>query len=211
MITDTELTAVTSIIPFFSSRNYEQSTAQNTASLDIYIKNGNAKDVDAVTNVLDAYAKPLEDGGFVYIQKTDSGFNTVKYQNGKNTVINMFYGTYGSSYIRSGDWILSKEDGRVYRTYDNTIIETQGYKINPLFFSVSPDGKYIVMLGTVTNAMDYRLYVYNTETKAYKSYVETNYAAHNNLRFSSDTTVTFYTINATTGFENVVVDISKVK
>ena len=90
--------------------------------------------------------------------------------------------TYGSSYVRRGDWILSKEDGRLFNTEDNTVIETVGYKMNPLLFTVSTDGKYVVMLGTVTNAMDYRMYVFNPETKGYNVYTESNYAAHYNLK-----------------------------
>ena len=210
MITDTELKPTTSVIPFFSCRNYEEQEDGSTPK-DIYIKNGNNKDVDAVTDVLDTYAKPTSDGGFVYIKETDNGFNTMKYLNGQSSVINMFYGTYGSSYVRSGDWILSKEDGRLFNTEDNTVIETVGYKMNPLLFTVSPDGKYVVMLGTVTNAMDYRMYVFNTETKGYKVYTESNYAAHYNLRFSSNDTVTFYTIDANGAYINVVADVSKVK
>ena len=105
MITDTELKSTTSVIPFFSCRNYEEQEDGSTPK-DIYIKNGNNKDVDAVTDVLDTYAKPTSDGGFVYIKETDNGFNTMKYLNGQSSVINMFYGTYGSSYVRSGDWIL---------------------------------------------------------------------------------------------------------
>lgn len=210
MITDTELAGKTSMIPFFSSRNYEESTDGSPAKMDIYIKNGKAKDVVAVQDVIDTYAKPLDDGGFVYIQKTESGFNTVKYQNGQNTVINMFYATYGSSYIRNGDWILSKEDGRLFKTYDDTVIETIGYKMNPLLFAVSDNGKYVAMLGTVTNAMDYCLYVYNTETKQYKTFKEDNFAAHYNLKFSSDNTITFYTINASGGYQNIVIDLSKI-
>lgn len=104
-----------------------------------------------------------------------------------------------------------EEDGRLFNTEDNTVIETVGYKMNPLLFTVSPDGKYVVMLGTVTNAMDYRMYVFNTETKGYKVYTESNYAAHYNLRFSSNDTVTFYTIDANGAYINVVADVSKVK
>lgn len=210
MITETELSAKTSIIPFFSSRNYEEPTDGSEAKIDIFLKNGKAKDVVAVSDVLDTYAKPTDDGGFVYIQKTDSGFNTVKYQNGQNTVINMFYATYGSSYIRNGDWILSKEDGRLFRTYDNTVIEPQGYKMNPLLFTVSDDGKYVVMLGTVTNAMDYQLYIYNTETKQYKSFTEENYAAHYNLKFTSNNTISFYTLNPSSGVQSIIIDVSKI-
>lgn len=210
MLTNTELSAKTLIVPFFSSRNYEEPTDGSSAKIDIYLKNGKAKDVVAVEDVLDTYAKPMDDGGFVYIKKTDSGFNTVKYQNGQNTIVKMYYATYGSSYIRNGDWILSKEDGRLFKTYDDTVIEPQGYKMNPLLFAVSDDGKYVAMLGTVANAMDYRLYVYNTETGKYKTFNEDNYAAHYNLTFSSSSTISFYTINPSGNYQSVVVDISKI-
>ena len=51
--------------------------------------------------------------------------------------------------------------------------------MNPLLFAVSPDGTYVVMAGTVANALDYRIYVYNTQTQKYAVFNETNYAAHN--------------------------------
>ena len=114
-----------------------------------------------------------------------------------------------ASYTRD-PYSPDEEDGRIYTTYDTTVITPQDYKINPLAFAVSPDGKYVVMAGTVANALDYRIYVYNTETGASVTYTETNYAQHGNMRFLDDTTVMFYVINVD-GYENVVLDLSAIR
>ncbi|MGN0519305.1 MAG: hypothetical protein ACI4LB_01055, partial [Candidatus Fimenecus sp.] len=208
MITDTALTAQTAVIPFLSARGRDQSNDTN-AALDIYVKNGD-KETLAAQNAIGRYVKPLENGAFAFIRKTDGGFETVKSENGTETVISSFYAGYGTACIRSGDWILSKEDGRVYSTYDARSYTPTGYKINPLVFAVSPDEKYIVMAGTVANALDYQIYVYNTETGKYATFTESNYAAHNNLRFIDNTTVAYYVLNVD-GYENVVLDVSKIK
>lgn len=208
MITDDALTADTAALPFLSGRAYDLA-ADTEAAADIYVKNG-AKETLVVTGASDRYVKPLGGDSFAFLRKNANGFDTVKYENGTESVITSFYAAYGSSYIRSGDYLLSKEDGRIYTTYDNTVIETVGYKMNPLVFAVSPNGKYVVMAGTVTNALDYRIYVYNTETKRYATFTETNYAAHDNMRFVDDHTVAYYVVNVE-GYENVVLDVSRVK
>ena len=201
----------TSAVPVFSSRE-RTPDANGGTQVDLYMKTGrNGRDDTMIAeNVGDRYVKLLGNGAFAYIRKTDSGFSTVKYENGKESIITTFYAGYGTSYIRNGDYILSKEDGRIFTTYDTSTIETKGYKMNPMLFAVSPDGKYVVMAGTVANALDYRIYVYNTETQKYAVFNETNYAAHNNLRFINDTTVAYYVVNVD-GYENVVLDLSKVK
>lgn len=211
MITEGGLKETTSAVPFFSSRE-RTPDANGVTQVDLYMKTGrNGRDDTMIAeNVGDRYVKLLGNGAFAYIRKTDSGFSTVKYENGKESIITTFYAGYGTSYIRNGDYILSKEDGRIFTTYDTSTIETKGYKMNPLLFAVSPDGKYVVMAGTVANALDYRIYVYNTETQKYAVFNETNYAAHNNLRFINDTTVAYYVVNVD-GYENVVLDLSKVK
>ena len=208
MITDTALTAQTAVIPFLSARGRDQSNDEN-AVFDIYVKNGE-KETLAAQNGIGRYVKPLENGAFAFIRKTDGGFETVKSENGTETVISSFYAGFGTACIRSGDWILSKEDGRVYSTYEARSYTPTGYKINPLVFAVSPDEKYIVMAGTVANALDYQIYVYNTETGKYATFTETNYAAHNNMRFLDNTTVAYYVLNVD-GYENVVLDVSKIK
>ena len=208
MVTDTALHTETPMVPFLSARGREQSNDEN-APMDIYVKNGNQETL-AAQNAIGRYIKPLENGGFAFLRKTESGFETVKSENGTQTVISSFYAGFGTACIRSGDWILSKEDGRVHSTYDTRVYTPTGYKINPLVFSVSPDEKYIVMAGTVLNALDYQVYIYNTETGKYATFSEPNYAAHSNMRFIDNTTVTYYVLNVD-GFENVVLDVSKVK
>ncbi len=208
MLTKEALTADTLAVPFLSGRAYDQ--AQNGETpVDIYVKDG-AREKSVVTGVADKYVKPLGGDAFAFIRATQGGFETVKYENGTESLISSFYSGFGTSYIRSGDYLLSKEDGRIYTTYDDTVIETKGYKINPLIFAVSPNGKYVVMAGTVANALDYRIYVYNTETQNYVTFTETNYAAHGNLRFLDDHTAAYYVVNVE-GYENVVLDLSKVK
>jgi len=208
MLTNGALTADTAAIPFFSGRAYDLSANTDT-SVDIYMKNG-AKETSVVTGAADRYVKPLGGDSFAFLRRSGNGFETVKYENGTETMITAFYAGYGTSYIRSGDYLLSKEDGRIYTTFDNTVIETAGYKMNPLVFAVSPNGKYVVMAGTVANVLDYRIYVYNTETKKYATFTETNYAAHDNMHFIDDHTVAYYVVNVE-GYENVVLDVSKVK
>ena len=208
MITDEALTASGKTIPFFSSRNHEPVEGGETP-IDIYTKT-DGKELSVALNAAECYVKPLEGDAFAFVRETDGGFQTVRYENGAETVISSFYATYGASYIRRGDYILSKEDGRVYTTYDKTVIAPEDYKMNPLEFAVSPNGKYIVMAGTVANALDYRVYVYNTETGRSITYNETNYAAHSNMHFIDDTTVMFYVANVD-GYENVVLDLRAVR
>lgn len=208
MLTQTALTADTLAVPFLSGRAYDQ-VENGETPIDIYVKDG-SRERSVVTGVADKYIKPLGGDAFAFIRTTQGGFETVKYENGAESRISSFYSGYGTSYIRSGDYLLSKEDGRIYTTYDDTVIEPKGYKINPLIFTVSPNGKYVVMAGTVANALDYRIYVYNTETQNYVTFMETNYAAHGNLRFLDDYTVAYYVVNVE-GYENVALDLSKVK
>lgn len=209
MVSDTALTENTAAIPFLSARGREES-AQEDSMMDIYVKNG-SKEKQVVQDVIGRYIKPLGDGAFVFLRKTQGGFDTVRYENGTETVVTSFYAGYGTACLRSGDWILSKEDGRVVSTYDASKSYTlTNYKLNPLLFAVSPDEKYIVMAGTGANALDYKIYIYNTESGKSAVFTETNYAAHSNMRFIDNETVTYYVLNVD-GYENIVLDVSKIK
>lgn len=208
LITDIALESKTPVIPFLSARSRDQ-MGETDAALDVYVKNGNKETLGA-QNAVGSYVKPLDNGAFSFIRETDGGFETVKSENGQETVLTSFYSGFGTACIRSGDWILSKEDGRVYSTYDTRSYTPVGYKINPLVFAVSPDEKYIVMAGTVANALDYQIYIYNTESGKYAVFNEPNYATHSNMRFMNDNTVTYYVLNVD-GYENVVLDVSKIK
>ncbi|MGP1543557.1 MAG: hypothetical protein ACTTIO_01135 [Candidatus Fimenecus sp.] len=210
LISERELSATSANIPYFSSRQYGFSTSADR-TFDLFFKNGGKKDLRAVANILDFYAKPTADGGAIFIRKSENGFETVKYINGNQEVINTYSGVYGQDYVRSGDFILSKEDGKLYKTDDKTVIELPEFKINPIHFMVSPDEKHLVMLGPTANVMEYKVYVYNMETEKAEIYNEKSYAAHYNLRFLDNNTVSYYYINTDEHFTDVVLDISKIK
>lgn len=205
MLTQDSISSETGKIPFFSSRAYE--ITDENKKTDIYVKNGGEESA-AVKDVADTYVKPTSDGGFVYIRKTEGGFNTEHYLNGKSAVIQEFFSGYGEQYVRSGDRILSKEDGRLYTTYDTTVIDLPEFKMNPNEITVSGDGKYVVMAGTGANVLDYKIYIYNTETGKCAVFTDSDYSVHSNLFFSSDTTVCFFTEDAN-GFNEKIIDVSK--
>ena len=206
LVTDSAVGSETGKIPFFSGRAYEVS--EENMKLDIFVKSGSSE-TSAVKDVADVYAKPTSDGGFIYIRKTEGGFNTEHFLNGKSTVVQEFFSNYGEQYVRSGDWLLSKEDGRLYSTYDTTVLDLPNFKMNPNEIAVSPDGRYIVMAGTGANVLDYRIYIYNIESGKCGVFTDPDYSVHSNLFFPSAQTVCFFTQDAN-GFNEKVIDISKV-
>lgn len=202
-VTDKELSSATGNIPFFSSRSYDTLGA----ATDIYVKTPSGES-EAVKGVLDKYAKPTDDGGFIFVKETNGGFEFVKYLNGTQTTVSEFFSQYGEEYIRSGDFVLCKEDGRIYTTYDDTVIELPDFKMNPSQFVITSDGKYVVLAGTVANATDYQIYIYNTQTKKAKTFADSDFSVHYNLFCPTDETVCFYTQDAD-GYDEKIINLAK--
>lgn len=203
-VTDKELSSATGNIPFFSARSYDTLGA----ATDIYVKTPKGES-EAVKGVLDTYAKPTEDGGFIFVRATNGGFEFVKYLNGTQTTVSEFFAQYGEEYIRSGDYILCKEDGRIYTTYDDSVIELPDFKMNPSQFAITSDGKYVVLAGTVTNATDYQIYIYNTQTKKAKTFADSDFSVHYNLFCPTNETVCFYTQSAD-GYDEKIINLAKI-
>lgn len=203
-VTDKELSSTTGNIPFFSARAYDTLGA----ATDIYVKTPKGES-EAVKGVLDTYAKPTDDGGFIFVKETNGGFEFVKYLNGTQTTVSEFFSQYGEEYIRSGDYVLCKEDGRIYTTYDDTVIELPDFKMNPSQFTITSDGKYIVLAGTVTNATDYQIYIYNTQTKKAKTFADSDFSVHYSLFCPTNETVCFYTQSAN-GYDEKIINLAKI-
>lgn len=203
-VTDKELSSTTGNIPFFSARSYDTLGA----ATDIYVKTPKGES-EAVKGVLDTYAKPTDDGGFIFVKETNGGFEFVKYLNGTQTTVSEFFSQYGEEYIRSGDYVLCKEDGRIYTTYDETVIELPDFKMNPSQFVITSDGKYIVLAGTVTNATDYQIYIYNTQTKKAKTFADSDFSVHYSLFCPTNETVCFYTQSAN-GYDEKIINLAKI-
>lgn len=192
-------------IPFITAREYEAGSGK----LDIFIKTG--KDEKLFANEI--YGKfLLTDGNSViFMRKTDKGFDVIRKTGEDETVTGSFYGTMGTNYMYSGDYIFNKNDGKLYNLKTGDVKNIIGYRMSAEMMSVSPDGKYLVMLGTVTNMMDYQIHIFNLETGEYTKFKDDNYSSHSNLTFINDTTAVYMVLDPNQGYEYVVLDVTKVK
>ena len=192
-------------IPFITAREYEAGSGK----LDIFIKSG--KDEKLFANEI--YGKfLLTDGNSViFMRKTDKGFDVIRKTGEDETVTGSFYGTMGTNYMYSGDYIFNKNDGKLYNLKTGDVKNIIGYRMSAEMMSVSPDGKYLVMLGTVTNMMDYQVHIFNLETGEYTKFKDNNYSSHSNLTFINDTIAMYMVLDPNQGYEYVVLDVTKVK
>ena len=192
-------------IPFITAREYEAGSGK----LDIFIKSG--KDEKLFANEI--YGKfLLTDGNSViFMRKTDKGFDVIRKTGEDETVTGSFYGTMGTNYMYSGDYIFNKNDGKLYNLKTGDVKNIIGYRMSLEMMSVSPDGKYLVMLGTVTNMMDYQVHIFNLETGEYTKFKDNNYSSHSNLTFINDSTAMYMVLDPNQGYEYVVLDVTKVK
>lgn len=192
-------------IPFITAREYEAGSGK----LDIFIKSG--KDEKLFANEI--YGKfLLTDGNSViFMRKTDKGFDVIRKTGEEETVTGSFYGTMGTNYMYSGDYIFNKNDGKLYNLKTGDVKNIIGYRMSAEMMSVSPDGKYLVMLGTVTNMMDYQVHIFNLETGEYTKFKDDNYSSHSNLTFINDTIAMYMVLDPNQGYEYVVLDVTKVK
>lgn len=192
-------------IPFITAREYEAGSGK----LDIFIKSG--KDEKLFANEI--YGKfLLTDGNSViFMRKTDKGFDVIRKTGEDETVTGSFYGTMGTNYMYSGDYIFNKNDGKLYNLKTGDVKNIIGYRMSAEMMSVSPDGKYLVMLGTVTNMMDYQVHIFNLETGEYTKFKDNNYSSHSNLTFINDSTAMYMVLDPNQGYEYVVLDVTKVK
>lgn len=192
-------------IPFISAREYEAGSGQQ----DIFIKNGQ----DEKLYISDVYGKfLLTDGNsVVFMRKTDKGFDVIRKTGEEEKITASFYGTMSTNYMHSGDYIFNKNDGKLYNLLTGEQKTVIGYRMSPEMMAVSPDGKYLVMLGTVVNMMDYQVHIFNLETGDYTKFKDENYSSHSNLTFINNTTAVYMVLDPNQGYEYVALDVTKTK
>ncbi|MBO5332829.1 MAG: hypothetical protein J6B37_01800 [Clostridia bacterium] len=194
-------------VPYLSGRNYDMSAGKD----DIFIKSGNNEKV-AIKNI--ANKMLLVDGdAVIFMRYTETGFNVYKYADGKESVVFEFTGSTNRC-IFADEYILDKEKGTLYNLKTGKETLLVGYKMtSPEIMKVSPDGKYLVVMGIMDNVMDYQVHVYNIQTGEYAKYQEENYSNVNNLSknlsFIDDHTVMYMLADPNRGRECVILDLSK--
>lgn len=192
-------------IPFISAREYEAGSGQQ----DIFIKNGK----DEKLYVSDVYGKFLLTDGksVIFMRKTDKGFDVIRKTGEEEKITASFYGAMSTNYMLSGDYIFNKNDGKLYNLLTGEEKTVIGYRMNPEMMAVSPDGKYLVMLGTVVNMMDYQVHIFNLQTGDYTKFKDDNYSSHSNLTFINNTTAVYMVLDPNQGYEYVALDVTKTK
>lgn len=192
-------------IPFISAREYEAGSGQQ----DIFIKTSKEEKL----YISDVYGKfLLTDGNSViFMRKTDKGFDVIRKTGEEEKVTASLYGTMSANYMHAGDYIFNKNDGKLYNLLTGEQKTVVGYRMSPEMMAVSPDGKYLVMLGTVVNMMDYQVHIFNLETGDYTKLKDENYSSHSNLAFINNTTAVYMVLDPNQGYEYVALDVTKTK
>ena len=194
-------------VPFITGRNYDKGTGKD----DIFIKNGTKEGiyVSGISNKL-----MLADGdAVIYMRYNNTGFNVYRFENGKESLVFQFTGSTNRC-IFADEYILDKEKGVLYNLKTGKETLLVGYKMtSPEIMKVSPDGKYLVVMGLMDNVMDYQVHIYDLQTGEYAKYLENNYSNVNNLSknlcFINNNTVMYMLADPNRGRECVILDLSK--
>ena len=205
ILTKSGYTSTANQIPFITAREYEQGSGK----LDIFVKNGNKETLFAE----DVYGKFLLTDGddVIFMRKTNTGFDVVRKNGETETKVCSFYGTMGADYLQSGNYLLNVNDGNLYNMLTGEKTMLVGFRMDPEMMVISDDGKYVVMLGTVKNMMDYQVHIFNLQTGVYAKFEDQNYSSHSNLTFINNTTAVYTALDPNQGYEYVALDVSKIK
>ncbi len=189
-------------IPFFTTRMYDAAVNKK----DIYLKD-NRQEKPFATDVTGSFM--YVDGDSVsYLKSNDNGFNVVKNENGKELVL--FSLSYDTSYLYYNEYLLDKYSGTLYNVRTGRQLELNEYGMsNAEMMTVTDDGKYLVVLGTVDNALDYQVHIFELNSKRCAKYEDDNFSQHKNLALVDNTTIVYSVVEPSQGYEYVSLDISK--
>ena len=194
-------------IPFFTARDYDVGVEKE----DIYLKSGSGESVvirDAIRRMV-----VVDGNAIIYMRRTSTGFKVLRRENGADRLVFEFTGEFNKCMF-DGEYILDKEKATLYnvRTGEEKLV--LGYRMTqPEVMKVSPDGRYLVVMGTMDNVMDYQVHVFDLQTGEFVKYIEKNYSTivghTKNLSFIDDHTVMYMLVDPNRGRECVVLDLSK--
>ncbi len=191
-------------IPFITAREYEQ----NSGKLDIFVKNGTKESLFA-ENVYGKFL--LTDGdSVIFMRKTNTGFDVIRKTGEEEKTVSSFYGSMSADYLQKDKYLLNVNDGNLYNMLTGEKTMLIGFRMDPEMMAMSDDGKYLIMLGTVKNMMDYQVHIFNLESGEYAKFEDKNYSNHSNLTFINNTTAVYTVLDPNQGYEYVVLDVSKI-
>lgn len=205
ILTQQGYNSTSGVIPFITAREYEQGSGM----LDIFVKDGTKENLFA-ENIYGKFL--LTDGdSVIFMRKTNKGFDVIRKTGKTEDIVRSFYGSMGTDYLHKDEYLLNVNDGNLYNMLTGEKTMLVGFRMDPEMMAISNDGKYVVMLGTVKNMMDYQVHVFNLETGEYAKFEDQNYSSHGNLTFINNTTAVYTALDPNQGYEYVVMDVSKIK
>lgn len=205
ILTQQGYNSTTSQVPFITAREYEQGSGM----LDIFVKDGTKESLFA-ENIYGKFL--LTDGDSVlFMRKTNTGFDVIRKTGETEETVRSFYGSMGTDYLHKNEYLLNVNDGNLYNMLTGEKKMLVGFRMDPEMMAISDDGKYVVMLGTVKNMMDYQVHIFNLESGEYAKFEDQNYSSHSNLTFINNTTAVYTILDPNQGYEYVVMDVSKIK
>ncbi len=202
ILTDEGYASSNGKIPFFTTRDYDVATNKK----DIYIKEQGKETVFA-TDVAGSFL--YANGNSVsYLKNSDRGFDAVKKENDKETVL--FSLNSDTSYLYYNEYLLDKYNGTLYnvKTGKETAVKDYGMSSAEMM-AVSDDGRYLVVLGVVNSALDYQVHIFDLKLDKCKKYEDENFSQHKNLTFVDDTKIVYSVVEPSQGYEYVILDASK--
>lgn len=202
ILTDEGYVSTNGKIPFFTSREYDAVTNKK----DIYLKD-DRKETLFAQDVAGSFV--YVDGDTIsYLKATDMGFDVIRKENDKENII--FSLDNDTSYLYHNEYLLDKYNGNLYNVKTGEKITVKGYGMsNPEMMTVSNDGRYLVMLGTVNNAIDYQVHIFDLKTNNCAKYEDDNFSQHKNLSFIDNKTIVYSAVDPNQGYEFVMLDVSK--
>lgn len=190
-------------ISFFSGRNYGET--DSTRRFDLFVKTTKVESL-LLRGTLDKYSRETADGGLLYLKATEGGFAVMKNSNGTDTEERTFAGDYFKDYVRNGDRLLSKTDGKIYSLTSSLVLNTENCPFSPVLFAVSPSGRRAAMAGVMGEKPC--IWVYDAEAKT-SVLIESLAAEHMNLSFVGENALRFAAASASGGIDNRIISLVK--
>lgn len=205
VLTNTAYATDGEMIPFFTTREYGDGSGKK----DLFVKNAEKESLFA-TDVYGEFIYADKDV-IAYLKATKTGFDVVKKEDTKEEkLVFSMYGNFSTDYLYHQEYILNKNDGNLYNAKTGEEIALAGYKMSGAeMMSVSADGRYLVVLGTVNSVADYQVHIFDLKKNDYAKFEELNFSQHYNLSFVDGTKAMYVVVDPNGGYEQVVFDVSK--
>ncbi|NMP38393.1 MAG: hypothetical protein GX051_09800 [Clostridiales bacterium] len=186
VLTNEAIAASGSTFYFLSGRFYDFTDAKLGDLCDVYARSGSS-DTRYITGVLGQYIKSVN-GGILVIKPCSGGFETLLYKGSSSESTKKYTGDYYADYIRSGDYLVSVKNGKIYNlvTGEEKALGISDANFVPEVACVTADGSAAFVRGYVRSGDSFtdKALVYSAGTA--KIYADERFKNASNPSFLPD-------------------------